>query len=82
MRDTPPSSLSKYSAFSICNRKILLFPAGCPPRAVVYSLYNYILYKLSAHTGCQGLQRNGALQPFALHLAPHMVGLFYVSIYE
>ena len=40
------------------------------------------IYKLSAHTGCQGLERNGALQPFALHLAPHMVGLFYVSIYE
>ncbi len=55
MRDTPPSSLSKYSAFSICNRKILPFPAEWPPRAVVYALYNYILYKLSAHTGCQGL---------------------------
>ena len=55
VRDAPPGFLSKYGVFSICNRKILLFPAGWPPQAGVYTLYNYILYKLSAHTGCQGL---------------------------
>ena len=55
----------------------LLFRAGAAQTTV--RIITFCILRLS-HPGRNGTQGDGALQPFALQLAAHMVRFFYVTV--